>query len=98
MPFWKSKTLAFDILALIALYFVEYNVAWRNAYARSEGLLPSTGYAPFLKYFLIEGASVPLRSPPTLDWVQVLLVSLVVVNAFYFYEWWTAPAPRRPRS
>lgn len=78
----------FDLLALAFLYFVMQDLAWRNSYAEKEHLTPSTAYSLFIRTFSIKGTTIQipkLVSPPALDWVQVILASLVVVNGFYVF-------------
>jgi hypothetical protein len=42
-------------------------------------------YSVLTKSFSFVGNGNNLTSPPTLDWVQVLVVALVVLNAWYAY-------------
>ena len=82
----------FDLLALGILYFVMQDLAWRASFAESEPrpLSLSTTYSLFIRAFRITGNTIRipngLVSPPALDWVQVIVVSLVVVNGLYVFS------------
>ncbi len=75
----------FDLLVLAVLYFVLRDLAWRTSYAESEHLIPHTTYSLFIRMFSITGNAIqiPLVSPPALDWVQVVVALLIVVNGLY---------------
>lgn len=80
----------FDLLALAFLYFVLQDLAWRTSYAESEHLIPSTTYSLFIRAFSIRGKTIQipkgLVSPPTLDWAQVVVALLMVVNGLYVFS------------
>ena len=87
----RSVVLAvFDLLALAILYFVLQDLAWRKSYAESEGLTISTKYSLFVRIPKISNGGpmvkLSLVSPPALDWVQVIVVTLVLVNGFYAFR------------
>lgn len=81
---------AFDLLALVFLYFVLQDLAWRTSYAESERLVPHTTYSFFVREFSIAGNVIQVHqglvSPPTLDWVQLVVALLVVVNGLYAFS------------
>jgi len=83
---------AFDTIALVLLYYVFQDLAARVSYVESEpGLSSSTSYSFFIRVFTINGATsngvmFPLVSPPALDWVQVILALLVVVNGLFLFS------------
>lgn len=86
----KAVTLAvFDLLALGILYLVLQDLAWRTSYPKSElpPLSLSTTYSLFVRTFRITGNTIQipngLVSPPVLDWVQIVVASLIVVNGLY---------------
>jgi hypothetical protein len=82
-------TAVFDILALAFLYFVLQDLAWRDSYAEREHLTPSTAYSLFIRTFSIKGTTIQIAklvSPPALDWVQVIVASLIVVNGLYIFS------------
>jgi len=80
----------FDLLALTFLYFVLQDLAWRTSYAESERLNPGTAYSLFIRVFSIKGRTIQipkgLVSPPALDWVQVVVALLIVVNGLYAFS------------
>jgi hypothetical protein len=75
----------FDLLTLAFLYFVLQDLAWRASYVESEHLIPGNSYSLFIRVFSITGSTVQFQlvSPPALDWVQVIIAALVLVNGFY---------------
>ena len=77
------KALVVDAVLIVAGYFVAADLQWRSSYAVSEGLAPSTSYLPFLRVFTMTGRAVPLQSPATLDWIQVLAAVFIVVNVWF---------------
>ncbi len=77
------KVLGVDSVLLVTEYLVLQDVLWRSAYASSEGLSPSYSYSLLTQFFTMAGRSLVLESPPTLDWVLVLLVVLVILNLWY---------------
>ena len=84
------KILVLDVLILLFGYFVAGDLQWRSSYAASEGLLPTYSYFPFIQLFTMSGRvmfgkALPLQSPPTLDWLQVLGAVFVVANLWYAY-------------
>lgn len=86
---WRGIFLGiFDLLALTFLYYVLQDLAWRASYVTSEHLTPSTAYSFFFHTFTISGGTVqfPLVSPPTLDWVEVIVVSMIIVNGYYLFQ------------
>jgi hypothetical protein len=81
-------TAVLDLLALASLYFVLQDLAWRNSYAEKEHATLSTTYSLFIRTFSIKGTKIqtPLVSPPALDWVQVVVASLIVINGLYVFS------------
>jgi len=79
----------FDAVVLLFAYEVELDVQWRNAYASAHVGSATTGYGILTKRLQIVTASGQvLRSPPTLDWVQVAIAALIVVNVAFLLEAW----------
>ena len=80
----------FDLLALAFLYLVLGDLSWRTSYVESERLIPHTTYLLFIRTFSITGNTIlipnGLVSPPTLDWVQVVFASLIVVNGLFVFS------------
>lgn len=81
-----------DFVLLVALYQVFQDLAWRTYYAgtphasAASGYTPSFSYSLFTRTFTMGGGSLTLVSPPTLDWVQLLVCLLVAVNAWLVYS------------
>lgn len=83
-----------DALLLLALYFVLLDLGRRVAYAASPhtacpslcGYKPSFTYTFFTQFFTMSGNGVSLTSPPTLDWVQVITLIIIIVNGWFFYD------------
>ena len=75
----------FDAVVLFILYYVLTDLAWRNAYALGQhpNLSPSTTFGILTRVFILEGGKFPLRSALTLDWVQVWVVTLVLLNGMF---------------
>jgi hypothetical protein len=78
------KVVLFDAAVLVVLLMVLNDLSLRSSYARSR--MPSTSYLPFLRVLStvrtcrLPCVSMTLSSPSTLDWVQVLVVLLLVWN------------------
>ncbi|MBI3858924.1 MAG: hypothetical protein HY296_01595 [Thaumarchaeota archaeon] len=87
------KMTLLDAILILAIVLVLGDLADRAAYARLEHFVPSATYFPFVSTFTILGANIPLVSPPTLDWVQVLAAALVISNVYFVL---TGLRPRRP--
>ncbi len=77
------KVLVVDSVLLVTEYLVLQDLLWRSAYASSEGLSPAYSYSLLTQFFIMAGRGLVLESPPTLDWVLVLLVVLVILNLWY---------------
>ncbi|MDE1858790.1 MAG: hypothetical protein KGI26_06975 [Thaumarchaeota archaeon] len=98
--------LLLDTVFVAGLLFVYQDIAWRTAYAASvHSACPSPGcaytssfsFGVLTRIFTMSGTNVALASPPTLDWVQVFALALVVVNgwlAYGLYRGWS----RRPKQ
>lgn len=92
------KVLVADAILLAAEYFVLQDLGWRSDYAYSQGLSPTYSYSIFTQYFAMLGRGLALQGPPTLDWTQVLVVLLVMINAVYIYRALTGKRPTRQPS
>ena len=92
MKLWY-KVLAGDLLFVFAFYSVLQDLSWRTYYAASPhdacgGLCtytPSFSYGFLTRTFTLAGNNASLVSPPTLDWVQVIIYTLVLVNLWLVY-------------
>jgi len=85
------KVAAVDLVLLTLLYYVLQDLAWRAYYAGTPHVpgspyTPSFSYSILTRYFTMGGSSVPLTSPPTLDWVQLIVLILVAVNGWFAYH------------
>ena len=81
------EVVIFDALVLLFAYEVELDVAWRNAYANDKIGTASTSYGFLTRALqIVRPDGQVLRSPPTLDWVQVSLALLIIVNLVVIYE------------
>lgn len=87
---------AFDAILLAALAFVYRDLQWRVGYAESvHTACPAAGcsysasfsFGFLTRLFTMSGNGVSLTSPPTLDWVQVIALLLVVVNGWYAFHY-----------
>ena len=89
------KVAIVDALCLVSLALVLQDLAGRTAYAASSHAAAPSGYVPTFSYYILtrtftmSGGALALVSPPTLDWIQLLALILVVVNGWYFYGLWT---------
>lgn len=81
------EALAVNIVLLLGIYFVLGDVATRTAYAAGKGMSYTFAQLFLVETSTLQGSSGGLQSPLTLDWVQLLLVVLVVVDVLYFYGW-----------
>jgi len=85
------KVAAVDFVLLTLLYYVLQDLAWRTYYAGTPHVpgspyAPSFSYSILIRYFTMAGNNVSLTSPPTLDWVQLLVLVLVAVNGWFAYR------------
>lgn len=84
--FWLAKVLAVDGLLLLGAYAVLGDVSSRVGYAQREGLSFTFAYSLFIKTSDLSGRGSQLVSPPTLDWIQVLVLVAVVANVLFLAE------------
>jgi hypothetical protein len=88
------QVLVLDVILLVFAYFVQEDLTWRNDYATSHGATVSTSYSLFTRTFQMVRNETTLRSPPTLDWLQVVIAVLIIANvAFLFGGRQTKPRP-----
>jgi hypothetical protein len=88
------KVFLADVILLFALYSVFVDLQWRTGYAASLhtacpqfcSYSPSFSYSLVTQFFTLAGNGVRLISPPTLDWVQLIVFVLVVLNVWYSYK------------
>lgn len=81
-----------DFFLLVALASVLQDLAWRAYYAGTphasvpSGYSAASSYSLLTRVFTMSGGSVSLASPVTLDWVQVLVLALVLVNGWFAFR------------
>jgi hypothetical protein len=72
-----------DFVLLVFAYYVLQDLDWRGWYATLRGLSPSTSYSFLTRMFTMTGQGSALQSPPTLDWIQVVVALLIIINIVY---------------
>jgi hypothetical protein len=75
--------LLIDAVVFVFVYLVVLDLVFRNSYAVSLNFAPSVGYSVLTHVLTLTGRGTTLVSPQTLDWVQLLVVALVVINVSY---------------
>jgi uncharacterized protein YaaW (UPF0174 family) len=83
--FW-AKVAVVDAVLLFALYLVLVDMQARLSYAATRGLSASYAYSLLTNVFQMSSNSEVLRSPLSIDWVQVLVVVLIAANLLLFYR------------
>jgi hypothetical protein len=81
------EILGVNVVLLLALYLVSADVASRTLYAAREGLSYFFAQSLLVETSSLQGHGATLQSPPTLAWLQLILAVLVVIDAFYVYDW-----------
>lgn len=98
------KVVTLDAFLLIITYFVGTDIQNRIDCALGsplygEGCLarssPAFSYSVLTRFFSMVKDGMVLTSPPTLDWVQLVLLVFAVVNVWFVY---TVFRERRPSS
>lgn len=87
------KVLAADIILVLADFEVYLDLQGRSNYASSLhfacgdqvacSYTPSFSYGPLTSFFEMAGNGRMLVSPPTLDWIQLLTLATIAVNAWF---------------
>ncbi len=90
-----------DMVLLVALAFVLQDLDWRAYYAGTahagvSGYSPSFSLSLFTRFFTMSGSGVSLTSPPILDWVQILVLGLILVNGWFIYAVLRSRKPSSP--
>ncbi len=82
-----------NALLLVGVYLTLVNRAWKrqcaigNAVNCTARTSPHFTYSVFtISFSMVSPSGMTLQSPPSLDWVQVLLAVLVVIDAWYVYS------------
>lgn len=89
------KVLAADIILVLADFEVYLDLQGRSNLALSLQLrcgdqvacsyTPSFSYWPLTYFFEMNGNGRMLVSPPTLDWIQLLTLAIIVLNAWFLF-------------
>jgi len=83
------EVLIANAFLLILIYSVYADEQWRIGCALGQGFncsvrsAPSYAYSLLTRFFSMRNATMPLTSPPILDWIQVLVVVLLLVDVWY---------------
>ena len=81
------KVLLLDIAILAGVYGILADDQWKSTYAKTGiGGLPSFNYGFLTQTFSIQLTGKTLTSPPTLSWLEVLAILLVVSNGLFVYR------------
>jgi len=99
----KAKTaievLIVDALLLILTYFIYTDEQWRFHCAlgqEAECLVrssPSYAYSLLTQFFSMRGETMLLTTPPIVDWTQVVVLVLVVVNVAFLLQIYGKTSP-----
>ena len=90
-----------NAVLLILTYFVYTDEQWRIGCALGQGLncsirsAPSYAYSLLARFFSMSNGTMLLTSPPILDWIQLFVVVLAVVDVWYLLQ---TRAGGRPQS
>ncbi len=87
------KVLVADVVLLVAEFYVLQDLQWRSNFAtlpkmvcpQSCSYTPSFSYGVLTQLFTMAGKGVSLTSPATLDWTQLIVVLLVLLNSWFVY-------------
>ena len=77
------KVVLADVIMSFGLILVLEDLGWRSAYAATKGFSPSYSYSVFTHVFSLTRQQLILASPLTLDWIQLFVAGLIVLNLWY---------------
>jgi len=80
------KIVVTDLVLIVFGYYVLQDLDWRSGFAASKGFSPSTAYSFLTRSFVMTGQGSVLQSPPTLDWIQVVVALSIIVNLVYAFD------------
>jgi len=86
------EVLLVNAAMLFLTYLVYSDEQWRIGCALGQGLnctirsAPSYSYSLLIRFFSMRNSTMLLTSPPVLDWIQVFVVVLIVVDAWYLFR------------
>lgn len=97
------KAAVVNAVGIVLLYFVELDVLWRSSCGGDTtpsciSHVAAVSYFPFTMVSHLAGSGLPLTSPLTLDWFQVILVSLVIIDAYCLVRFFTRRSRSAPQS
>lgn len=83
-----------DAILVASFAYVYQDLQWRVGYAQSPhsaclhlcSYTASFSLGPLTRVFTMVGNGATLAGPLTLDWIQVLAILLVVVNAWFAFS------------
>jgi hypothetical protein len=70
----------FNVVAIVLAYLVYSDRVYRLGYWHTLGFTPSTAYYPFFYVTSAVQGSTHIAGLLTIDWLQVILVAMVVVD------------------
>ena len=79
------KVALVDVVLLVFAYLVFQNLYWRDNYDAFRGYSVSTSFSLLIRRLELSSTSKTLVSPPTLDWIQVVIALLIIVNIVYVF-------------
>jgi len=79
------KVLLVDLVLVVFAYFVLQDLAWRDSYAASRGYSAVTAFSLLTRRLDLKNGATSLVSPFTLDWIQVVIALLIIVNVAYVF-------------
>lgn len=74
-----------NAVLVLLLYWVTLDESARSAYAAHEGLTFQMVRSVLSQTSTLWASSGPLQSPPTLDWVQLLIIAMLAFDALVVY-------------
>lgn len=87
-----------DVVLLLLVYLVNLDVQYRINCALGSALYcmarsdPSFSYSLLIQVFSMRSGNTLLTSPPVLDWIQVIVLLLIVINVWFFLQLFRHPS------
>jgi hypothetical protein len=79
------EALLINAVLILALLWVTGEQSARASYAVQRGLTFSVTRSLFTYVTTLSSSSGQLSSPPTLDWIQVIVFALFLIDLYYVY-------------
>lgn len=92
------EIVATNVVLLLLLYFVTADQTERAAYASKEGLAFLFSRSILVQTSVLQGSRGAVQSPLTLDWIQLLVGALVIIDFLFAYEWAERRRKARPSA